>query len=90
VFSFSYAQEKTEYKIRDDGKDSVKISVLGNVINAFYTGQYIKRLNGNKGCHPHGKGKIKFIFDNDSAYYEGDFFEAKLTGTGYLKTKNLA
>ena len=91
ITSFSLqivGQEKKEYKIRDNGKDSVQLSILGKNTSGFYTGQYIKRLNGDKGCHPHGRGMFKFLYGNDTAYYEGDFFETNITGSGFIKTKS--
>ena len=80
------AQEKTEYKIKDNGKDSVNITIWEKQYRAFYTGQYLKKLNGEKGFYAHGKGKVKFLISNDSAFYEGDFFEGKATGAGKINT----
>ncbi|MFN6036836.1 MAG: FISUMP domain-containing protein [Bacteroidota bacterium] len=86
------AQEKTEYKIRDNGKDSVYVNLFGKKIKAYYKGQYLKRLGGEKGFYPHGKGIL--IFENlrmqdtillgDSINYEGEFFEGKISGNGNL------
>jgi len=82
IISSSIAQQK--YKPKDGGADSVVLNIWGTQVKGFYTGQYIKKVNGEKGFYPHGTGKLTAVIEYIEYGYSGDFSEGKITGSGEL------
>ncbi len=64
------------------------ISIRNLTGKGFYTGPYVKNVNGIKGFFPHGSGHIT-VKINDVLYeYDGDFYEGKITGNGTIITND--
>lgn len=82
IILLSFNSYSQDYKVRDDGVDSVSINFLGNIVKGSYKGQYIKKLNGEKGFYPHGKGILTISKSDRTDSYIGDFFEGKISGNG--------
>jgi len=78
-----------DYNIKDDGAQVVTIVLFGQPKPVNYQGQYIKKLNDEKGFFPHGKGSCYAQSGDSKTSYSGDFSEGKITGVGALVVNNM-
>jgi uncharacterized protein (TIGR02145 family) len=90
LFAF-YAKESLsqDYNIKDGGAQVVTVVLFGKTMPVNYQGQYLKKLNGEKGFFPHGEGSCYAQSGDNRTSYSGDFFEGRITGAGSLVVNNM-
>lgn len=90
LFAFCAKESLSQdYNIKEGGAQVVTIVLFGQPKPVNYQGQYIKKLNDEKGFFPHGKGSFYAYSGDNKTSYSGDFFEGRITGLGNLIVNNM-